>query len=569
MLDNHESRILSAVQRMLTTLAFARHIPPRQICRRLIISVSRKITFNRKMVTALPIGGVDPISRKDWTLLVLQAPHGKLNFSNGQWSGTFLNTTKNLGANIDWENVQDTQNSQLWRMNLHYFEFLPEMDSQTGFDLILDWIKNCRPKDHIALRAAWNSYTISLRISAWLNFYSQYVDEATPYFLQAFTASLCEQAAFLTKNMETDILGNHIIKNIRALTEVTYAFSHDSRTTTWEKTADRWLTRQLEQQILEDGTHFELSPSYHSQIFADLLCIYAVREHDHLNLLLGRKLDAMAQHLSDLCHPDGSVAQFNDSGLDMTVSPADCLAAYSKLRGKDVNPQTVFAYPDGGFFGFRTSELYVIIKMGKLGPDSLMAHAHADWGSFETSVHGKRTIVDQGVYEYVQGNKRDLSRSTLNHNTAVFSGKEQALFIGAFRCAYRPRPGIPEFKIENGGFHLCGTLSGIHGLRGTTIKRSFTVTDNVIHIEDSSSDPLPVSASLLFHPDCLVKKIADETKIFCNKSTLEVCSIDSNTADVDCETAFWWPNMGVEMDTTRLRFKSNSDRIQVTISHSQ
>ena len=556
----------SLFEKTLLKWEFVKYIPPRQILRRVFLAAKKLYVIKNANTTSdIEFASAGWIVRKSWHLLNLEAPHGTLTQSDQGWRANFLNIQRNLGRDIDWSCNTDDARWQLWRMNLHYFEFLPDVQSQQGFFLILDWIRRCRPSEKQATDTSWNSYTISLRISAWINFYSLHQSESSIEFQNSFAASLSEQAAYLVDNLETDILGNHIIKNIRALHEAAYAFSHSGKTNKWTTVADKWLKKQLDVQILPDGVHYELSPSYHVQVFADLLAVYAIRKPDEFTSVLKLKLEAMSQAIIDLRHPDGSLAQFNDSGIDMAIAPVKALHAYENLVGEKPAPRKHFVFQNAGYYGFRSAGLYIAVKMGKLGPDSLMAHAHGDWGTFEMSVNGERIVVDQGVFEYIGGEIRDQSRSTKNHNTAVFNDQEQATFIGSFRCSHRPRPLPVDFSLNQQGFELTGKLTGIRGLAHTTITRTFRVSSNFIAIQDNCNISAKVCASVLFHPGCNIKQHKSATIVTTDKTTLKIKFEDSSQVETTVEPAVWWPNMGYEMSTKRLRANASMGTVHTQI----
>ena len=74
----------------------------------------------------------------------------------------------------------------------------------------------------------------------------------------------------LEKRIESHLLGNHLFANAKALVFAGTYFSGAE--------ADRWLNRgisilerEIPEQILLDGGHFELSTMYHALIFEDLL----------------------------------------------------------------------------------------------------------------------------------------------------------------------------------------------------------------------------------------------------------------------------------------------------------
>jgi hypothetical protein len=80
---------------------------------------------------------------------------------------TFLNrTTEMIGSTIAWQ--VPGQADQLWRMNLHYMEYLESVDDATWSSLVTQWIDGNPPTIPGSWRDAWNSYALSLRLGVWL-----------------------------------------------------------------------------------------------------------------------------------------------------------------------------------------------------------------------------------------------------------------------------------------------------------------------------------------------------------------------------------------------------------------
>jgi uncharacterized heparinase superfamily protein len=536
---------------LLRYFHFLRYTPPRQIARRLYLRLKRHV------LDRLPFGGSPPLydgpGLARLPCLPLEGPHGTLIQKNGVWEATFLNKTRTLGGKVDWYTEALDKRSQLWCMNLHYFEYLPEMDVPQCIYLIADWVKNYRPQDVRTARCGWTPYAVSLRLSAWLASWSARGPYGDKEFQKLFAQSVYEQANYLAANLETDIRGNHLIKNIRALTEAAFALNC-AAATNWKKLAGYWLAAELDTQILSDGVHFEKSPSYHAQVFADLMAIYTVREKDDLSVSLAKKLDHMAVALYYITHPDGKIAQFGDAGLDMAVSTEKCLQAYTQLRQKPVLiADGCFSMADAGFYGMHHGDTYIIFKMGSLGPDALMAHAHEDWGSFEWSVAEQRIFVDQGVYEYVEGNKRKQSQSQSSHNTVALEGTTQADFFSSFRCGKRPHPVAATFKELENGFLLDGTMIPAVGKAVAPVHRRVHYTPEELCITDETNGDGLLTSRLLLHPSvrpCLADengkvRFTTETGI-----TIECFTNDGTTLGI--QEAEWWPNMGYALQTHRI-----------------
>lgn len=494
-------------------------------------------------------------------LLKLDFPYSRLEQTQNGWVAEFLGQSRALGHEIQWSGHSDRADEQLWQMNLHYFEYLQHIPATVGQKLLSEWITECRPNSANAGFAAWAPYAISLRLSAWLRFWSLQKDQFDAEFSGLFSASVREQAAYLASNLETDVRGNHIIKNIRALAEVGHSYQDDVAKR-WGKIADQHLMRELDIQILADGVHFERSLSYHIQVFCDLLNIWKIRPVDGLSARLRTILTKMAIVIRDLQHPDSLPVQFNDSGLHMSVSPNEAIAAFDKLIPElELEASRNISFQDSGFFGLRRAHDFFVAKLGKLGPDALMAHAHGDWGSFEWSYRGQRIFVDQGVFEYCEGDRRHQSRSTKNHNTVVVGGIEQADFFGSFRCGTRPLPCTTHVEFEAEGATISGTLHIKHNGRYHKVDRTFEIGADSITISDVASPGAgKVRSTLLLHPDIEVTRDTQKIRLL-TKSGHIIEIILACGQEVLLQDAYWWPDMGVSLPSRRLVFTGHAQLV--------
>jgi uncharacterized heparinase superfamily protein len=260
----------------------------------------------------------------------------------------------------------------------------------------------------------------------------------------------------------------------------------------------------------------------------------------------------MAGVAADLAHPDGEVALFNDGGLAMAYSPRECLAAFWRLLGRPPKRRRIFALESAGYFGMREDDNYFIADCGPIAPDALVAHAHGDVLSFEWSVGGKRIVVDQGVFEYNAGARRQAARGAANHNTLSIEGADQAEFFGAFRCGRRPNVELLRHQESETGFVLEGAHNGYAKLPGKPQHaRRFEVSRDAISILDLVEGRTESEASIgfLFHPKCRVDMIEGGAIITSGGVKIRLdCS-----APLQREDAVWWPDMGVEIPTWRVR----------------
>ncbi len=321
--------------------------------------------------------------------------------------------------------------------------------------------------------------------------------------------------------------------------------------------ATRLLSSALDEQLLADGVHFERSPSYHNQVFGDLLAIrHALGEGiaPAVAARLNAALAAMAQASADLAHPDGRVAIFNDAGLSMGPDPRALADAYRRVIGDPPSPRRHFAFPEGGYFGFSDAAVYLVADCGRLGPDQLMAHAHGDALSFELSAAGERIFVDQGVYEYVAGPRREAARAAGSHNTLAIAGLDQADFFGAFRCGARPEVRVTEYHEMPSGFRLTGHHDGFARTgRGPIHHRRFDLDGGHLQIHDWLEGPVPgaVTTGLLLHPSCGVAEEGGAAAITRGAARVRV----TGTVPFVLAPAVYWPDMGIEEKTVRIVFR--------------
>jgi uncharacterized heparinase superfamily protein len=367
-------------------------------------------------------------------------------------------------------------------------------------------------------------------------------------FLARVRHSLYEQLAFLAANLEFDLGGNHLLKNLKALL---WAGRFFQGAEAWTARAEPLLARELERQILADGHHFERSPAYHLQVFADLLECFAVLGEGRLRERLGSRLDVMAQAVADLRHPDGLPSLFNDGGLHMAYSPDDCLRIYAALRGAMPVPRLVFAFEEAGYFGLRGADSLLLVDCGRIGPDGLPAHGHGDLLAFEWSACGQRLVIDTGVFEYAEGERRVRSRSTRAHNTLTLDGQDQCEFWKSFRVGRRARPTLHRLRLEAGLLELEASHDGYAHLPGKPIhRRSFQATLRRLEVRDEvrGGAGQRAEARLLLHPSLRCQLEPGGAVLHSPRGELRLTC----PHPLRLEPAPWWPDFGVEVATTQL-----------------
>ena len=522
--------------------AFGRHIPPGKILRRAALRV-RRAALSR--MGAPPDAPPPPMAAQP-PLPIFPARTGALTLDGDAHAFTFLGRTEIMRGRVDWRAPGPAGNLQLWRMNLHAMEWLEGVDDATLKASVADWIAANPVTAPNAWSDAWSAYTLSIRVVVWMQ---QIARRAMPPRDDALT-SLAAQIRFLERNLETDLGGNHLVKNIKALLWAS-AFFDGPEAARWRRLGLSLLAAALKEQVLPDGMHFERSPSYHGQVFADFLECRAALGVQGAPHALDEALARMAGVVADLSHPDRRVAEFNDSGLSMAYAPAVCLDAFAAQFGAKPAQRDEIALPDAGYFGLRTQDTYFIADCGRIGPDDLPAHAHGDVLSFEWSVGGRRVVVDPGVFEYYQGARRQASRSAASHNTLCFAGADQADFFGAFRVGRRPNVEVRNLAFSPGMLTLEGSHDGFRILPGAPRPvRRFEASGQGLKITDriEGKPDRPATIGFLLHPDVAVTADGAALRLTLGDRSIRV----ESGAPMAVHEAVWWPDMGAQIRTKRI-----------------
>jgi uncharacterized heparinase superfamily protein len=393
-----------------------------------------------------------------------------------------LNHEADISAPSAWN---DPAQAKLWLYNLHYFDWLgAECDAERTKwrrALVARWIAQ-NPPGH---GNGWEPYPLSLRIVNWIKWALAGAPMA-PEWLD----SLAAQARWLARRLEWHLLGNHLFANAKALV-FAGLFFEGAEADAWLAAGLDILAREVDEQILADGGHFELSPMYHAIIFEDLLDLINLAEATggaggspvgRWRTTAGR----MARWLAVMTHPDGEIAFFNDAAIGVAPSPA-ALGAYAARLG--VAPlaapgEGIVHLAESGYVRLARGDAVALLDIGRIGPDYLPGHAHADTLSFELSIAGRRAIVNGGTSAYA-GPIRARERATAAHSTVEVAGLDSSEMWGAFRVGRRAR--VFDVAIHDGadGLEVSAAHDGYRFLAGRPIhRRRWRLEDGLLEVRD-------------------------------------------------------------------------------------
>lgn len=326
----------------------------------------------------------------------------------------------------------DGTRTALERFTLNYFEWLADLKPLQGREpanraraLLMDWWRVHQARMGAE---AWHPYPTSLRLYSWLAHGEWLMEGADQGFKVFLVQALDRHVRHLARMIERDVAGNHIIKNYKALIVAAVCLpAHAPRLAT----ALTGLRREVSRQVLPDGCHYELSPSYHQQVLMDLVDLRGILKTE-TPAWLDNAITNMGDVFAFFRHGDGLLAQFNDGEEGKR-------AIVDALDGHLLQPVPPTNLPSAGYHRVAADGVLVLFDAGLCCPDDLPAHAHADAMSFEMSDGTDRIIVNSGTYAYQDAYWRNRLRGTAAHSTLTIDDMDSAEIYGVFRLGRRPR----------------------------------------------------------------------------------------------------------------------------------
>ena len=395
----------------------------------------------------------------------------------------FLNVSHQFQGQIDWNY---SGFGKLWTYNLNYFDFLNQKSITTkkGLDLIKDYMETKKQ-----LQDGLEPYPISLRGINWIKFLSrnQIKDHA-------INETLYKHYQRLYHNLEYHLLGNHLLENGFSLFFGAYYFKDEQL---YQK-VESILKTELEEQVLNDGAHFELSPMYHQILLHRLPdCINLAQSNpwrsDRLLPLLKEKVVKMLSWLQTATFSNGNIPMVNDSAYEIAPS-SQTLFNYAKELGINWKSGRL---DDSGYRKFERTNFEVFMDVGNIGPDYQLGHAHSDTFSFELYVDQKPILVDTGTSTYEKNQLRQKERETAAHNTVKIGNREQTQVWGGFRVGKRAK----VVELEEGDSYIKASHNGYYP---TLHEREFRIEDSGFKIIDSIKNQKECAvAHFHFHPSII------------------------------------------------------------------
>lgn len=333
--------------------------------------------------------------------------------------------------------------SHLWNYNLHYLEFLIPLAvkyTDTGEErYFLKWEEFMDSWLKQPSADSFEPYTISMRIPNLLICLELLREKLRNTGLKSrVMTSIYQQYRYLLQTQERALLANHYFENLKTIVISSLLFRELD---IYHKYFDLFL-KEIEEQVLPDGLHFERSLMYHKIVLEDILRVYMALNSAHHTGDAEKLIPAiqiMASAMVRLEQGFRRTPLFNDAGNNVSKDKGALLRAIERHLSNSVTlPAAAESFEASGYFKLYHGGTAVLFDCGEIGPSYMGGHAHCDCLSFELSVRGKPLFVNSGTGQY-QGELRSFFRSTAAHNTVMIDDREQSELWGEHRAARRMR----------------------------------------------------------------------------------------------------------------------------------
>ncbi len=375
----------------------------------------------------------------------------------GRYKGVERDVFTFINLSHKFEGWNYSGNGALYTYNLNYFDFIN--DNEITQEEACRWIDSFI-RDSSTITFGMDPYPIALRGINWIKFFCRHPECASA----ERENSLYSQYRLLERKLEYHLLGNHLLEDAFSLVVGGHYFDDERM----RQKGMNLLLKELKEQILPDGAHYEQSPMYHCILLDRLLDAYNITKMPQLVPFAQRMLG----HLESICYEDSTWPFFNDAALGIAPAP-QLIKDYAHRLG--LNWETL-PLKECGYRKMNSKRIEAFVDVGNTMATYQPGHSHADALTVELRIDGKPFIVDTGTSTYEKNARRQYERSTAAHNTVTSQGRSSSEVWGGFRIGKRCKVKCTQdeekcIEAEHNGFGL------IH-------RRRFSVSDAKFEIAD-------------------------------------------------------------------------------------
>lgn len=291
--------------------------------------------------------------------------------------------------------------------------------------------------------------------------------QLTAESLSHLLALLDQHGTYIRNNLEFSYLAtsNHYFSDVVGLLWLGIMLPELRYANEWREFGFREMLREIDKQILPDGSDFESSTGYHRFVLELVLYSFILCRANEIQISENywQTLRRMLEYVRCYIRPDGlapligdtdggqvlpirqraandhayvlraGAVAFNDPLLKSGDASEELLwlfggtglSAVEALSGNAQGPESA-SFPDAGLHILRHDDLYLCFNASDVGLDGRGSHAHNDVLSVEVSACGRAFLVDPGTFVYTGDlSSRQKFRSTAFHSTVQVDDAEQ------------------------------------------------------------------------------------------------------------------------------------------------
>ena len=198
---------------------------------------------------------------------------------------------------------------------------------------------------------------------------------------------------------------------------------------------------------------------------------------------------------------------------------------------------------------YKDEKSHLIADFGKIGPDYLPGHGHADTLSFELAVYGVRIVVNSGTSLYGSSKERIFQRGTAAHSTIQIDNENSSEIWSGFRVARRAFPyniqmnanllssNITCFQASHNGY-LRIKNKAIHTRKFSLLENSWEIEDEISGLGNN------ILSRFYLHPEIETRKT--KTGIILSNKNIDIINFTYDSDfDLEIIDTFYHDEFGV------------------------
>lgn len=368
----------------------------------------------------------------------------------------------NCHGDEEWTFMLNRQ-EYLWKLAL---AFLVEQDERylaKVRELMMSWVEQVR--DWHPKAASSRTLDTALRCLTWLKLLPILTQwkGLTELEYRRILESIQQQLVYLRIHYRPkDLLSNWGIFQTGAMLLAHAYLGHEIDIEAEYEFACGEIERQIDTQILEDGTQYEQSFLYHVEVYKLLLELaYLLPEYREPWSPVLRK---MANYVVQMTGPDGRSLAIGDSDCHETTDILQLTALFFEdgaylpdaSAGLDLHLlllvgqkglerferlETGVVATGGSFFSnsghsiVKERDSYLFFKSGPMGS----GHSHGDQNSFCFYHKGKPVVIDSGRYSYRECKERYMLKSSWAHSSCILNEQSAEQVSGSWEFDSYPQ----------------------------------------------------------------------------------------------------------------------------------